>query len=109
MTQQPEAHCVLCALLGMTPLHAATAMTLRVRCRVRKEAQKAAELQVGSYVRVHGKFSEFNGAWRIQAFHVRPITDFNEVQKRSLLCHQLPCRAMVAPLLAGVVFATPGC
>ena len=41
--------------------------------------QKSAEWQVGVYVRVHGNVSEFNNDWRVQAFNVRAITDFNEV------------------------------
>ena len=42
--------------------------------------EKAAELVRGAYVRVHGKLSEFEGRWRIQAFHVRLVTDFNEAR-----------------------------
>lgn len=42
--------------------------------------QKSSEWQVGTYVRVHGNLSDFDGNYRIQAFNVRAITDFNEVR-----------------------------
>jgi hypothetical protein len=64
--------------------------------------EKAAELVRGAYVRVHGKVGEFEGRWRVQAFHVRLVTDFNEARSRSpcphdwLFCCRNPCLACTA-------------
>ena len=41
--------------------------------------QKMSEWREGVYVRVYGALSEFEGNFRILAFNVRKVTDFNEV------------------------------
>lgn len=42
--------------------------------------QKMSEWREGVYVRVYGALSEFEGKFRILAFNVRKVTDFNEVR-----------------------------
>lgn len=42
-------------------------------------AQRIAEWRPGVYVRVYGNVSDFDDKWRIQAYNIRTITDFNEV------------------------------
>ena len=56
--------------------------------------QKMSEWREGVYVRVYGALSEFEGNFRILAFNVRKVTDFNEVSFlsasmswRSASCH----------------------
>ncbi|KAK9831904.1 hypothetical protein WJX81_007708 [Elliptochloris bilobata] len=46
----------------------------------------AADWRVGVYVRVHGKISDFDNKKRINAWQIRPITDFNEVTYHLLKC-----------------------
>lgn len=51
-------------------------------------AQRIAEWRTGVYVRVHGNVSDFDDNWRILAYNIRIITDFNEVGEGSqgILC-----------------------
>ena len=42
--------------------------------------QTMSEWREGVYVRVYGALSEFEGKFRILAFNVRKVTDFNEVR-----------------------------
>ena len=51
-------------------------------------AQRIAEWRTGVYVRVHGNVSDFDDNWRILAYNIRTITDFNEVGEGSqgMLC-----------------------
>ena len=46
--------------------------------------QKMSEWREGVYVRVYGALSEFEGKFRILAFNVRKVTDFNEVRSNVL-------------------------
>ncbi|CAK0755876.1 hypothetical protein CVIRNUC_002408 [Coccomyxa viridis] len=46
--------------------------------------QKMSEWREGVYVRVYGALSEFEGNFRILAFNVRKVTDFNEVTYHNL-------------------------
>ncbi len=43
-------------------------------------AGQAAEWGVGVYVRIHGKISDFDNKNRVQAFQIKPVTDFNEAR-----------------------------
>ncbi len=43
-------------------------------------AGQAAEWGVGVYVRIHGKISDFDNKKRVQAFQIKPVTDFNEAR-----------------------------
>ncbi|KAK9916813.1 hypothetical protein WJX75_007351 [Coccomyxa subellipsoidea] len=47
-------------------------------------AQRIAEWRTGVYVRVHGNVSDFDDNWRILAYNIRTITDFNEVTYHGL-------------------------
>ncbi|BDA40890.1 probable replication protein A 32 kDa subunit B [Coccomyxa sp. Obi] len=47
-------------------------------------AQRIAEWRPGVYVRVYGNVSDFDDNWRIQAYNIRTITDFNEVTYHNL-------------------------
>ena len=42
--------------------------------------QRMSDWREGVYVRLHGNLSEFEGKFRILAFNVRKVTDFNEVR-----------------------------
>ena len=57
--------------------------------------QKMSEWREGVYVRVYGALSEFEGNFRILAFNVRKVTDFNEVTSLSALKSQRSaCRSV---------------
>ena len=43
------------------------------------DAEGAADLAVGQYVRVYGHLRVFQGARNVIAFNMRPVTDFNEI------------------------------
>ena len=58
--------------------------------------QKTSEWREGVYVRVYGALSEFEGNFRILAFNVRKVTDFNEVNSLFALKSQ---RSAVQSLL----------
>lgn len=49
-------------------------------CACEQMAQRIAEWRPGVYVRVYGNVSDFDDNWRIQAYNIRTITDFNEVR-----------------------------
>ena len=58
--------------------------------------QKMSEWREGVYVRVYGALSEFEGNFRILAFNVRKVTDFNEVRSLSASKSQSSaCRALL--------------
>jgi hypothetical protein len=46
--------------------------------------QRASEWRPGVYVRVHGNLSDFENKWRVQAYHIRAVTDFNEAGWRTM-------------------------
>jgi len=50
------------------------------------ESAEMADVQNGSYVRVHGHLRSFQNKKLVNAFSVRPVTDFNEVTFHSLEC-----------------------
>ena len=41
--------------------------------------QQRSVWRVGTYVRLHGNLRSFDNVRSIQAYHLRPVTDFNEV------------------------------
>lgn len=55
-------------------------------CACEQMAQRIAEWRPGVYVRVHGNVSDFDDNWRILAYNIRTITDFNEVGPLLLHC-----------------------
>ncbi|GLJ27476.1 hypothetical protein SUGI_0539120 [Cryptomeria japonica] len=50
------------------------------------ESTEMAVVQNGSYVRVHGHLRSFQNKKHVNAFSVRPITDFNEITFHNLEC-----------------------
>ena len=48
--------------------------------RATQAEQQRSEWRVGTYVRLHGNLRSFDNQRSIVAYHVRPVTDFNEVR-----------------------------
>lgn len=69
--------------LTHTHTHTHTSTTTNHQHQANSLEQKKAELRPGTYVRVYGSLKHYQG-YRITAFAVRPIHDFNELTHHNL-------------------------
>lgn len=65
-------------------------MTRHHRWLQRAQAQLKSDSSVGSYVRVYGNVRSFDKKKSMQAYSIKPVTDFNEV-RNCFDAHTLGC------------------